>query len=56
MLSNIHFHVQQAYIQNFIKNNPLVSEKNKFQFSYVNELEQRARNGLDLKYYLTLIY
>ena len=32
-----------------IKNGPVVSEKNKFQFSYVNELGPRSRNDLDFQ-------
>ena len=34
MLSNFHFHVLKAYINNVAKNGPVVSEKSKFQFSY----------------------
>ena len=37
-------------IQNFLKNGPVVSKKNKFKFSYVNALGPRSRNDLDLPY------
>ena len=33
-----------AYIQNLVKNDPVVSEKSKFQFSNVNDLGPRSRN------------
>ena len=46
----------KAYIQNLVKNDPVVSEKNKFSLSYVNDLGPRARDDLDLKYYFTFIY
>ena len=38
----------KAYIQNLVKNGPVVSEKNKFEFSYANDLGPRARNDLVL--------
>ena len=40
MLLNFHFHVLKAYIQNLVKNGPVVFEKSKFQFSYVMTLGQ----------------
>ena len=36
----------KAYLQNLVKNNPLVSEKNKFQCSYVNDIGSRANMTL----------
>ena len=39
-----------AYIQNLVKNGPVVSEKSQFQFSNVNDLGPRSRNNLDLQY------
>ena len=41
------------YIQNLVENGPLVSEKSKFQFLYVNNLGPRSRNDIDLKYSLS---
>ena len=38
------------YIQNLVENDPVVSEKSKFQFLYVNNLGPRSRNDLDLQY------
>ena len=32
------------------RNGPVVSEKSKFKFSYVNDIGPRSRNELDLKY------
>ena len=46
----------KANIQSLVKNDPVVSEKNEFSFSYVNDLGPRSRNDLDLKYSLTFIY
>ena len=46
----------KAYIQNLAKNDPVVSEKNKFLFSYVNDLGPRERNDLDLQYPYTFIH
>ena len=40
----------KAYIQNLVKNNPVISEKSMFSFSYINGLGQRSRNDLDLQY------
>ena len=45
----------KAYIQNLVKKGPVVSEKSKFQFSYVNDLGPRSRNDLDLQYSYTFI-
>ena len=45
-----------AYIQNLVKNGPVVSEKSKPLFSYVNDLGLRSRNNLDLEYPYTLIH
>ena len=39
-----------AGIQNLVKNSSVVSEKNKFQFSNVNDLGPRSRNDLDHHY------
>ena len=46
----------KANIQNLVKTDSVVSEKNKFLFSYVNDLGPRARNDLDLKYSFAFIY
>ena len=45
----------KAYIQNLVKIGPVVSEKSKFEFSYVNELWPRSRNGIDPEYSHTFI-
>ena len=51
-----HFHVPKSlYIQNLVKNGPVVSEKSKFYFSYVNGLGPRSRNALALQYSHTFI-
>ena len=42
----------KAYLQNLVKNNPLVSEKNKFEFSYVNDIGPRANMTLILNTHL----
>ena len=44
-----------AYIQNLVKNGPVVSEKSKFLFSNVNDLGPRSRIDLDLQYSHTFI-
>ena len=43
------------YIQKLVINDPVVSEKNMFQFSYINGLGSRSRNDLDLHYSHTFI-
>ena len=40
----------KANIQNLVKNDPVVSKKDKFKF---NDLRPRARNDLELKYLLS---
>ena len=45
----------KAYIQNLVKNGPVVSEKSKFSFSYVNDLGPRSRSDLGHQYPHTLI-
>ena len=45
----------KAYIQNVVKNGPVVSEKSKFSFSYVNDLWTRSRNDIDREYSHTFI-
>ena len=48
MLIIYHFHVPYlAYIQNLVKKSPMASDKSKFSFSYVNDL--------DLEYSYTFI-
>ena len=43
----------KVYIQNLVKNGPVVSKKSKFKFSYVNGIGPRSRNDLDLQYSYT---
>ena len=51
----IHFSLYlKGYIPNSVKNGPVVSEKSKSEFSYVNDLGPRSRNDLDLEYSHTL--
>ena len=51
MLTNFHFLGDlKAFIQNFVQNGPVVSEKIWFEFLYVHNLGPRSRNDLDLKY------
>ena len=38
----------QAYIQNLAQKGPVVTEKSKFNFLYVNDIKPRSRNDLDL--------
>ena len=45
----------KAYIQNLVKNGPVVSEKSKIKFLYVNGLRSRLRNDIDLQYSHTFI-
>ena len=37
----------KAYIQNLVKNGPVVSEKSKFEFSYVNDLDLKYLHKLN---------
>ena len=41
MLTNFHFLVPEAFIQNLIQNGPVVSEKIWFEFLYVHDLWPR---------------
>ena len=52
ILINVHFLHLKAYmyIQNLVINDPVVSEKSKFQVSYLNDLGPRSRNDLDIQY------
>ena len=40
----------KAFIQNFVQNGPVVSEKIRFEFLYVHDLGPRSNNDLDLQY------
>ena len=55
MLLNFHFHVLKSLHTKFGQKGPVVFEKSKFQFSYVNDLGSRSRNDLYLQYSHTLI-
>ena len=46
----------KAFIKNLVKIGKVVSEKIRFQFLYVHDLEPRSRNDLDLQYSHTFIY
>ena len=41
-------YLELEWSQHLVENGPVVSEKNKFYFSYVNDLEPRSRNDPDL--------
>ena len=45
----------KAYIQNLVKNDPVVSEKSNVLFSYVTDLGQRSRYDIDLQYSYTFM-
>ena len=45
----------KAFIQNFVQNGSVVSEKIRFEFLYVHDLGPRSRNDLDLQYSHTFI-
>ena len=51
---NFHFLVHKRY--NLVENGPVVSEKNKFLFLYVNYHGQRSRYDLDLEYMYSHIF
>ena len=40
----------KAFIQNLVQNGPVVSEKIRFEFLYVQDLGPRSSNDLDLQY------
>ena len=44
-----------VFIQNLVQNGRVVSEKIRFEFLYVHDLEPRSRNDLDLQYSHTFI-
>ena len=37
-------------MQVWVENGPVVSEKSRLKFSYVNDIEPRSRNDIDLQY------
>ena len=45
----------EAFIQNLVKNGPVVSEKIRFEFLYVHDLEPMSSNDLDLQYSQTFM-
>ena len=45
----------KAFIQNFVQNSPVVSEKIRFDFLYVHDLGPRSSNDLDLQYSQTFM-
>ena len=55
MLTNLHFLVPKAFIQNLVQNGPVVSEKIWFEFLYVHEPGPRSSNDLDLEYLHTFM-
>ena len=46
----------KAFIQNLVQIGKVVSEKIRFEFLYVHDLETRSCNDLDLQYSHTFIY
>ena len=56
MLSNFHFLVSETFVQNFVQNGIVVSEKIRFELLYVHDLGPKSRNDLDLQYSHTFIH
>ena len=56
MISDFHFLVPEAFIQNLVQIGTVVSEKIQFEFLYVHDLGPRSRNDLDLQYSHIFIY
>ena len=50
MLTNFHFLVPESFHTKLVQNGPVVSEKIRFEFLYVNDLGPRSSNDLDLQY------
>ena len=50
MSSDFHFLVLESFHTKFGSDNTVVSEKIRFEFLYVHDLEPRSRNDLDLQY------
>ena len=48
MSSNFHFHVPESFRTKFVQNGTVVSEKIRFEFLYVHDLDPRSRNDIDL--------
>ena len=46
----------RAYIQNLVRNGPVVSRKSMFKFSYINDPVPRLRSDFDLQYLHTFNY
>ena len=46
----------KAFIQNLVQIGKVVSEEIQFEFLYVQDLEPRSRNDIDLQYSHTFIY
>ena len=55
MLRNFHFLVPESFHTNLVQNGSVVSEKIRFEFLYVHDLDPRSRNDLDLQYSHTFI-
>ena len=55
MSSILYFVYLKAFIQNLVQIGTVVSEKIWFEFLYVQDLEPRSRNDLDLQYSHTFI-
>ena len=56
MSSDFHFLVPESFIKNLVQIGTVLSEKTRFEFSYVHDLGPRSRNDLDLQYSHTFIY
>ena len=56
MSSDFHFLVPESFHKKLVQIGKVVSEKIRFEFLYVYDLEPRSRNDLDLQYSHTFIY
>ena len=54
--SDFHFLVPESFHKNLVQIGTVVSEKIRFEFSYVHDLGPRSRNDLDLQYLYIFIY
>ena len=55
MSTYFHFLLPESFIQNFVQNGPVVSEKIRFEFLYLHDLGPRSNNDLDLQYSQTFM-
>ena len=56
MSSDLRFSYLKAFIKSLVQIGTVVSEKIRFEFFYIHDLEPRSGNDLDLQYSHTFIY